>query len=273
MKVTRSLLSGVVVLGLLVAMFTVVLTGTSIAATTVLGTCTVITPSSSTVISAPGFYCLNANSNISLSSGRAITINASNVVLDLNGYTMTNTNGSNTADGITTTASPANVTIRNGKIVGYMRGISFQTGSKYVVENMTVDSAAETGIDVEASNSIVRNNIVRGARSLIVVCGSDVRVLDNDVVNTSMDNGNLSGIDSCLGSTPRLIVEGNRIANLGVNNGNGIYLDDALVINNRIINWAIGVNGNQGSCKYRDNMFMNVGVESNGCLSVGNNNN
>jgi hypothetical protein len=67
-------------------------------------------------ISTPGSYYLTASMGVS--SGTAITITASQVTLDLNGFTLSSTEASPTGTGILLAVGVTDITIRNGHIKG-----------------------------------------------------------------------------------------------------------------------------------------------------------
>ena len=75
-------------------------------------------------ISSSGSYYLTKN--LSVSSGNAITINASGVTLDLNGFTITSTAASATGTAILINGAFQNITILNGFIQG---GVTQNNGS------------------------------------------------------------------------------------------------------------------------------------------------
>jgi hypothetical protein len=76
-------------------------------------------------ISAPGRYILANNLTYSAASGNAITVEASNVSIDLNGYYLYCPTSNNSANGIYEN-NLANLQVRNGIIVGFFWGIQFQ---------------------------------------------------------------------------------------------------------------------------------------------------
>jgi hypothetical protein len=65
-------------------------------------------------LSAPGSYYLTGN--VTVASGDAITIAASNITLDLNGFTISTTASASTGTAILVSPSRQNITIRNGHI-------------------------------------------------------------------------------------------------------------------------------------------------------------
>jgi hypothetical protein len=75
-------------------------------------------------ISSAGTYLLNQTLHYPLGSGNAITVTASNVTLDLNGYGIINTATQTTTTATCIFASNVeNITIENGEIFGFQHGI------------------------------------------------------------------------------------------------------------------------------------------------------
>jgi hypothetical protein len=118
-------------------------------------------------ISTAGVYVLNQSLHYPSATGNAITISASNVTINLNGYGIINTatqNGS-TASVAIYGNNVENITIENGEIFGFFRGIflsgtlsgnNFNVG--HVIQGMRVAYCLYTGIFLEyASNSVVQN--------------------------------------------------------------------------------------------------------------------
>ena len=94
-------------------------------------------------ISAPGNYVLTGN--ISVTSSNGININATNVTLDLNGFTITSTAAASTGAGITISTNSHGITVRNGSIrsdvggAGFLYGISLNHGEPSLGINPTCD--------------------------------------------------------------------------------------------------------------------------------------
>jgi hypothetical protein len=114
-------------------------------------------------ISAPGSYYLAAN--LAVSSGTAITITASQVTLDLNGYTLSSTEATPTGTGILLAGGATDITIRNGHIKGnvvysagnyagsgFANGIYFSgsTLQNVLVSHVSVSGVLNNGIDLGA---------------------------------------------------------------------------------------------------------------------------
>src|ERR1035438_9382322 len=77
---------------------------------------TPITNTTAVTISSPGSYYLTTN--ITVTAGDAITITASGVTLDLNGFTVSSSAGSPAGTGILLAGGNTDITILNGHIQG-----------------------------------------------------------------------------------------------------------------------------------------------------------
>jgi hypothetical protein len=198
-------------------------------------------------ISVPGVYCLTQKLSSNLASGAAITINANNVLLDLNDLAI-----GNIAAGTSTTAvgiyavDRQNIHIRNGILRGFWAGIALLNGTQvglstalssgHVVEGIVSDTSYLAGIIVEGPYLTVRNNKIlntigsnvanstvpgaqNNASGIIVGGGAGIHVSGNDVFNTDCSNGctsasNVTGIDVNFSVGP--VVEGNTLVNQAV---------------------------------------------------------
>ena len=126
------------------------------------------------IISQPGSYYLTGNIS-GVSGQHGIAINADNVALDLNGFSMVGI-GTNSAIIIT---GHTNIVIRNGTLRGWNAGIDTPgVNSKMRVEKVNAISITATGITV-APNSVVADcvaescsagGITGGANALIERC-------------------------------------------------------------------------------------------------------
>lgn len=102
-------------------------------------------------ISQPGSYKLSGN--LSVPAGvNGIIVNASNVVLDLNGFSMTTPPGS--AQGVLSLSPQSAITIRNGSIVGFSPGVyghiimSLSTTVGWTLQDLFLSAGG--GVPVEA---------------------------------------------------------------------------------------------------------------------------
>ena len=97
-------------------------------------------------ITVPGNYCLRKNLSTSYSY-RAIFISASNVTLDLNGYTLQGT-GTATASGVgvCTDSGTKMVNVQNGTIAGFSSGVMYAGVTVGAIQSLTVQDCSTHGI-------------------------------------------------------------------------------------------------------------------------------
>lgn len=117
--------------------------------------------SSQTTITNSGFYCVTENIIISSPTGHGITVNASNVVIDLQGHAIIGPNigiGSGVhAVGVT------NVTIRGGNISQFLYGVRIE-GDYGRIERMDLSENLFRGARVLGAGSIADRNRMRGIK-------------------------------------------------------------------------------------------------------------
>ncbi len=153
-------------------------------------------------ISQSGPYFLT--SDISVSAGDAITIAASNVWLDLNGYTVTSTAASATGTGILISGGPRNITITNGFIAsgvaqagGVFSGTGFNNGISYAgnlpfnvrVTGVSVAGCKQYGINLGAGQ---QNTTV--VEACTVYIAGTAGIVANDVSHSSAYDCGQNGI-------------------------------------------------------------------------------
>ena len=115
------------------------------------------------IISQPGSYYLSSNVVVSATSVNGISIQASNVTLDLNGFAVISP-ASDTGCGITTSGfTVANLAVRNGVVTGWgLSGIyaANATGSSFeqlrLIGNGTAGAGAGDGLSVGVGCQITR---------------------------------------------------------------------------------------------------------------------
>jgi nitrous oxidase accessory protein NosD len=110
-------------------------------------------------ITAPGNYCLTDNISTAVTSGYVITVSASDVVLDFNGFTLDGSSAgpSTLARGIFTTSAAARVVIRNGRVYGFAYGTSLN-GPGAEVRDMVFESNLYKGIHVFGNYAVIAHN-------------------------------------------------------------------------------------------------------------------
>ena len=198
--------------------------------------CTAITSLPYT-ISSPGSYCLTGNLATAITTGSAIAINASNVVLDLNGFALTGFGA-----GLATEASGVysvnreNITIRNGTIGGFYRGIFLDHNTStarvpprsQVVEDIRADRNRLYGIQAIGAGHIIRKNCIMETGGTptpatgIYTFGQDSRVIDNDVILRPSTNEpgiwdtGILVVTAPFSNVYRQLVVNNRVGTLGI---------------------------------------------------------
>ena len=250
--------------------------------------CTAITSLPYT-ISNQGVYCLTGHLSTNMTLGRAITINANNVTLDLNGYKL---GGLAAGAGTQTTGIYSqlrkNITIRNGTIRGFLLGIFFQGSSPYttsqghIIEDIRAERNTSTGFAVKGRGNILRRNqvISTGGSTVspsatgIMIYGPGVRVLDNDIIGTAGSTS--SGIGLRLLNAPGSVVKGNSIDDTSGGTPYAVLIQDSsdvLARANRITNTVNGLYyAMTATGKYMDNLTSNVTTSFSGGTAVGTNN-
>ena len=230
--------------------------------------CTAVTPPAT--ISSQGIYCLKQNAVVSITTGPAIQINANNVVLDLNGWTLrTNvpagTDVSGTV-GILIGSSRQRVTIRNGTIRGFGDGVGVGgTGSApgltgHIIEDLRVVDSVFEGINLPfGEGDVIQRNLV----------------LNTGVGSPSSSTVNVAGITGGSLAT----VHNNDVVGVSANIAIGINAGGAAVVNNRIKDvsgtlFGVGINC-IGTAALRDNIVLGAApgpAYSPSCQLLGNNN-
>ena len=194
------------------------------------------------IIDSSGVYCLTNDFEYT-GTGKAIEITANDVVLDLNGHTIsgpavaTTPDFGTSANGIVA-VERKNVTVKNGTIKGFYYGVVlslYRGTSGYLVEGITADSNTNHGIFVRGEGAVVRNNrvfntggstVVSYARGIELYYADGARVLNNDVSDTeSVANGNVRGIIVLYSANT--VISGNRISET---NGPGTGQASGLVV-------------------------------------------
>jgi|SRR6516162_4547129 3-dehydroshikimate dehydratase len=142
-------------------------------------------------ISAPGRYFLVTNLTYALTTGAAITINADEVILDLNGTSLHGPPGSNSATGVLVSGRRS-VTIQNGDIDGFgFAGIQLVLSStQNIVDNVRLN-ANQFGVSVaNGTLNIVKNCVIDGGTvGILFSGGSGNRASNNTLGNQGPPTG------------------------------------------------------------------------------------
>jgi hypothetical protein len=157
--------------------------------------CTPITSVPAT-INQQGLYCLTGNLSTSQASGNAITINANNVTIDLNGWKVGGQAAGTGTQAIGIYSAANNVTIKNGIVRGFLYGVELE-GSGAVIRDMLLDGNTNTGISTLGIGALVEHNLIvnTGGSSVyqtaagIVITGGNSTISDNTVLGLTATGG------------------------------------------------------------------------------------
>ncbi len=135
-------------------------------------------------ISAPGTYKVVGNLSTTTSG---ITIEASDVTLDLNGSSISGIAGGAVA-GIVVAATSKNVTIKNGSCTGFNQaGIRSRCPSNLQLENLLISKCGESGIDMLGGT--LSRCIVSGSSGTGIVASSSSASPFRCISSVCRDNG------------------------------------------------------------------------------------
>ena len=205
-------------------------------------------------IAASGNYYLASNLAYSGTAGNAITINASDVTIDLQGHRLVcGAPPSNTAAGIAA-VDRNDLVIRNGSILNFNCGISLTgaTPQRGIVEKLNILSARQAAIWSESKGIVIRDNTICGTGSGVTSGpwieiigirsrGDESRIVNNDVIDTYRPNCTGWGI-VCYGG----IVQGNRVTNTSQGTTGIFVLSSKLrgfALENCVSCFKVGVDG------------------------------
>jgi len=230
--------------------------------------CTVI-DSIPIIITVQGIYCLKGNLATSLAVGNMIDVTVNNVTIDMNGFKL-----GGLGAGVDTLAhgihalDRRNITIRNGSIRGFFRGIFLEgdaaTSSGHLLEDLRLDGNRHAGAQVEGTGNIIRNNqVVNTGKISISGVAIGIRISSS---NDSVVEGNVisgvfqapgSGISGGIGVVNSSLIEVRnntilRIEGALFNQGISVGIaTDVTIIGNRILNpnttGTIGIADNSGA--------------------------
>jgi hypothetical protein len=134
------------------------------------------------VISTSGSYRLTGNLTVSSTSADAIAVNASDVTLDLNGFSITGPGGSTSGNGIS--AGVTDVTVENGTITGFGGNAAIRAGNNSIIRNVHASSNGQ-GI-ITGNGSVVSDNVAHDNSGTGINCnGAGCAISGNAVYNNA----------------------------------------------------------------------------------------
>jgi len=153
-------------------------------------------------IAAPGSYVLTSNINAAGVTGVIIT--ASNVTLDLNGFTIA---GNLTNFGVVMGNNSLNVVVRNGTIRNFAQGLLNAGATIVSLSNLTITENLGNGVgfDTDATGVFIDAcTIVRNQEDGVLALGSSMVITNSTVVGNGHDGIELSG-------SANVVIRGNRV--------------------------------------------------------------
>ncbi|MFZ0677272.1 hypothetical protein [Candidatus Binatus sp.] len=135
------------------------------------------------VVSTSGSYRLTGNLTVSSTSADAIDVNASDVTVDLNGFSITGPGGSTSGSGISA-AGVVDVTVENGTITEFGGAAAIRAGNNSIVKNV---HASSNGNGIVAGNgSVISDNIAHDNSGTGINCnGSACSISGNAAFNNT----------------------------------------------------------------------------------------
>jgi hypothetical protein len=136
------------------------------------------------VIKQPGSYILATNLKVMSSTGTAISIDADNVTVDLNGFAISGP-GKDVGESYGVTTGRNNVTVRNGSVRDFSGGGVHLNGSNNRVENVKIQNTTHA-IFVGQSSVVTRCQIYNSLSAINCDGGT---VISDNVINIAQGFG------------------------------------------------------------------------------------
>jgi hypothetical protein len=106
------------------------------------------------VITSSGNYVLEKGLTLSVSQGNGITINANDVIIDMNGFAITKNQIGNTPHCFGIYAlNRANITVKNGIIFGFYEGIRFDFSGGQISIPITWSTESDSSMSKRSASS------------------------------------------------------------------------------------------------------------------------
>ncbi|MFA6073202.1 MAG: right-handed parallel beta-helix repeat-containing protein [Candidatus Woesearchaeota archaeon] len=195
----------------------------------------------------------NLTSNLSINGSTCLTVNAANITIDCQGFTIKGNNTASTS-GILTTKF--NTTIKNCIITDFSYGVRFNAATNGLVENVTVNVSASNSnaisfVGVSTNNRLV-SSTATSASSAIYIVNSHNNTVSNSIgtsssnhaiwmTTTAANNTLINASGMALGAYYGIVVQG---VNNSVYNSTGNSSGSAglvlVSLNNSVISGSIG---------------------------------
>lgn len=198
------------------------------------------------IISQPGSYYLTGNVNVPTGKN-GISVAASRVTIDLNGYSIIGVTGS--LDGVVTPGSPAVVTVQNGSVTNCQNGIAMNGTPVATVANVRLYGNRAKGVEV-GNASVVRDCVATNTTTIAFSSAGGARF------ERCQAFWSQTGFNGPYGDVFNSCVAANN-SGVGFNVGN----------NGRVMNCQALDNGQQGIVCVNTNWISGCDVLGNGGIS------
>ena len=173
-----------------------------------------------------GSYYLTAN----LTGTGGITINSSDVTVDLGGFTITG--GALTGDGITLNGGLKNIVIRNGTIRGWSgNGVTSLASSARNLVFAHLNISDSGGMGISAINAVITDCNISGSGS------QGINATACTIGNCLVDGSNNQGVSLFSGTVSHCVIQSSGLEGL-VLTGPGCVINDNLIKSNNVANGA-----------------------------------
>jgi hypothetical protein len=217
-------------------------------------------------LSARGSYVLTGNITLGAGAGAngAVIISASDITLDLNGFTISLADSNSV--GIAIDNDVSRTTVRNGCITGAGVGVRcFSNGRATTLERLTIDSSRTHGVLLGPGcfGSVVRECVV-------TFVGVGTTAADNGLaVYGIFAAGSGSRIERCTVADTRNNST-NPFSTISIQaSGQGSVVERCLVSNDGLVAGSVGINAGLTGSLYRDNNVYNCTTEYTGVAQNG----
>lgn len=159
--------------------------------------------------------------NLTANGTNGIGVNASNVSINLAGYTITGVQTSGQT-GISVFPNQNNVSIQNGTITGFLYGVVFESGSGLELKNVQLFGISATGVYLAGDNNcLIENCFILGTG------GADVGIYVLNSSNVLVKNNQLAEFSNGAGIAASGQSANTLIGNYEANCATGLLLDSS----------------------------------------------
>ncbi|MBN1475790.1 right-handed parallel beta-helix repeat-containing protein, partial [Candidatus Sumerlaeota bacterium] len=201
-------------------------------------------------ITSPGSYYLTDNIRLGV-AWNAIEIGASNVTLDLNGFTLGRSSfiQQPPLSGIVADSGVENVAVRSGTVVGFTQvGVDLSNARNTLVDQIIVSSSGDDGIWT-GENSVVTRCVAEDNGGAGIHAGGG-GIVDQSIASGNDDDGMSTGAS---GVVTRCVAEGN--GGTGIHAGEGSALESCTSMSNTEDGIHVGSGSTIRGCVASRNTF------------------